>query len=210
MHEAVRVIDSPEVLRLIADPTRLHILNALRQQTLTVKQLADLLEVPRTRLYYHLRLLEEHDLIASIEAGDYTGASEKRYRTTAYRLSVAKSMFDSAEGPGSPFDTYLSLILDEVGAEIRRAVASGLIDIAQSSDDVIRPRHLVLGRRMYRLTPDDLSALEVRFAEIRSDLVHREVVQLEPGVHPPDDGELYELLIGFFPVVSPGQDDAHA
>lgn len=210
LHQAVRVIDNPDVLRLIADPTRLRILTSLRQRALTVKELADLLEVPRTRLYYHLGLLEEHDLIGPVDLPECASGGEKFYRTTAFRLSVAKSMFGNAEGPGSPVDTFLSLVLDEVGAEIRRAVAAGLIDIEQSREDVIQPRHLVLGRRMYRLTDEDLIDLEARFAEIRTAFEHREAVQLKPGVVAPTDGDLYELLVGFYPVACPEPGDSYA
>src|SRR5687768_7910305 len=86
----IRVIDDPEVLRIVADPMRLRILELLRQQPRTVKELAVLLDVARTRLYYHVKLLLEHDLIVVDDTRVVSGITESRYRVTAFRLSVDK------------------------------------------------------------------------------------------------------------------------
>ena len=58
----IRVLTDPDTVRLIADPMRLRLLELLRQRSRTVTELAELLDVPRTRLYYHVKLLEAHDL----------------------------------------------------------------------------------------------------------------------------------------------------
>ena len=58
----VHVIDDVATLQVVADPLRLRLLEQLRREPQTVKQLAAALDVAQTKLYYHIKLLEEHDL----------------------------------------------------------------------------------------------------------------------------------------------------
>lgn len=212
----IRVLNDPEVLRLIADPLRLRILELLRQEPRTVTELAGLLDVARTRLYYHVRLLESHDLVAVAETNVVAGITEKRYRVTAYRLTVDRTLFGGAAAGGDPLDVLLSVILDEVGSEIRRAVASGLIDIEGGGDTGITPRRLLLGRSWFRLSDAEVAELDRRYRDIWTPFLDREVDlsarsaiadpvsdQADPD---PGDRRLYEWLIGFYPVVEPNGD----
>ena len=69
----IRVVRNPETLRLIADPLRLRLLELLRREPRTVTELAELLEMPRTNLYYHIGLLEKHDLVQVAESRVVSG-----------------------------------------------------------------------------------------------------------------------------------------
>ena len=209
----IRVLDDPEVLRLIADPLRLRILELLRQEPRTVTELAELLGVARTRLYYHVRLLESHDLVAVAETRFAAGITEKRYRVTAYRLSVDRSLLGGAAGGGDPLDVLLSVILDEVAGEIRRSIASGLIDIEGGGDTGIAPRRLLIGRSWFRLTDEEVAELDRRYQELWTPFLDQEVdLAGQPAADDPDpavsgrtseDRRLYEWLIGFYPVAEP-------
>jgi DNA-binding transcriptional ArsR family regulator len=201
----IRVIDDPEVLRLIADPLRLRLLELLRQQPRTVKELAALLGIPRTRLYYHVRLLEEHGLVTVEETRVVSGITESRYRVTAYRLSVDKTMLGASPGDSSPLEVYLSVVLDEVAAEIRRAIASGLIDLEANHEDTFTPRRLVIGRKWYRFTDEELAEFDRRFTEFQDAFSAQAVFGPGPGIAGTEsgNGELYETLIGFYPVLPP-------
>lgn len=206
--QRIRVIEDPDVLRLIADPLRLRILELLRQRERTIKDLAHELAMPRTRLYYHVKLLEEHDLVTVVGTREVSGITERRYRTTAFRLSMAKTMLGSSAAAGTPLDTYLSFVLEEVASEIRRSAAAGLIDLEQTHKDVMHPRRMVLGRTWYRLTEEDVAEFEARFTELKDQFAARAVLYPEAEVSSdqPADGDLYELLTGFYPVVPPDQD----
>ena len=205
----MRVLNDPEVLRLIADPLRLRILELLRQAPHTVTELAGLLGVARTRLYYHVRLLESHDLIAVAETHLVAGITEKRYRVTAYRLTVDRSLIGGPGEGGNPLDVLLSVVLEEVAGEIRRAVASGLIDLSGGTDRIV-PRGMTLGRSWFRLTDEDVTDLRQRYEAMWEGFRGQEVdlsgTDL-PGPALPDadsDGRtLYEWLVGFYPVVPP-------
>lgn len=218
----MRVLDDPEVLRLIADPLRLRILELLRQAPHTVTELADLLGVARTRLYYHVRLLESHDLVAVAETHVVAGITEKRYRVTAFRLSVDKALFGSSDGDQAPLDVYLSVVLDEVATEIRRAVAAGLIDFDSSGQDAIQPRRMMVGRNWYRFTDEELARFAALYEDFWKTLADRQVelpggAQSDEGLlayladdvsrdDPDQPRRLYEWLVGFYPVVPPDAD----
>lgn len=205
-HSDIRVIGDPETLRLIADPLRLRVLELIRQQPRTVTELAELLDVQRTGLYYHVKLLESHDLITVDETRVVSGLTEKRYRITAYRLAVDKTLLGAPDSGSAPLDVFLSVVLDEVAAEIRRSVQSGLIDLDRTREDIPHPRSLVLGRTWYRFTPDQVAAFGDRYRDFIT-AIERDFGQTIAPDHVDRDADqaaaLYEWLIAFFPTVPP-------
>ncbi|MGN6032657.1 MAG: ArsR/SmtB family transcription factor [Thermomicrobiales bacterium] len=205
----IRIIDDPETLRLIADPLRLRLLELIRQHPRTVTELADLLDVQRTRLYYHVKLLESHDLIAVDETRVVSGLTEKRYRVTAYRLAVDKTLLGVPGSGDAPLDVLLSVVLDEVASEIRRSVQSGLIDLDRTRAEAPHPRGLVLGRSWYRLTPQQVEEFGEKYeAFIEEFESSRDVSPLPSHAAGRRDGTpLYEWLIAFFPIVPPAHPD---
>ena len=66
-----------EQLRVLADPLRMRILNNLFPQAQTAKQMADRLELPPTKLYYHFGELERVGLIKVVETRVKSGIIEK-------------------------------------------------------------------------------------------------------------------------------------
>src|SRR3954452_18439097 len=61
-----RVISDVETLKALSDPLRLRILETMisrKDAAWSVKELAAELDVPQTRLYHHVELLVERDLI---------------------------------------------------------------------------------------------------------------------------------------------------
>lgn len=203
-NDEIRVLSDPNVLRLIADPLRLQMLELLRQEPRTVTELATVLDRPRTNLYYHVKLLESHDLVVVESSEVVSGITEKRYRATAYRLTVDKSLLGTQAGDDSPLDAYLSFVLDEVAGEIRRAVAAGLIALDETKADSIAPNRLVVGRKWYRFSDDEVHEFNRRLSELQEAFEDRAVF----GMHSDDTGggsgrQLYEWLIGFYPVLPP-------
>ena len=220
-HDEVRVLDDPEVLQLIADPLRLRLLELLRQAPRTVTELAEAMGVARTRLYYHVRLLEGAGLVTVAETHLVAGITEKRYRVTAYRLSVDRALIGGSSDGGDPLDVLLSVILDEVAGEIRRAVASGLIDLGNGGGSGIAPTRMLLGRNWYRLSDDEVARFATAHEAFWRTMADRQV-ELPGGEQgaeaeaplryftddlvnddPDQPRRLYEWLVGFYPVVPP-------
>lgn len=81
-------IDEAETFEVLADPTRCELIERLFEPA-TVSELAEAMEVPRTRLYHHIRLLEEVGMIRVVQTRQRGAIPEKIYQVTAksYRPS---------------------------------------------------------------------------------------------------------------------------
>lgn len=200
----IRVIRDPDSLRLIADPLRLRILELLRAGPKTVTELAEQLATNRTRLYYHVGLLEEHGFVTVDETRVVSGITEKRYRLTAYRLSVDKALLGQGGNRGTTLESYLSLLFDEISGAIIDAAASGLIDVDLTATDEIGPRNLTIGRRWLRLDEAELAAFRERFAALQEEFLPQSFdweASTFPEPRPGD--QVYEWIVGFYPVRPP-------
>src|SRR5262245_1535130 len=96
----VFTISDPAVLKVVAHPLRLRILEYLRAHAgaaLPVKEIAAALKSSQTKLYYHVNLLVEHGLIRVAETRLVSGIVERRYRVTAYRLSFDRSLLAAGQ-----------------------------------------------------------------------------------------------------------------
>ncbi|HEV2528057.1 MAG TPA: helix-turn-helix domain-containing protein [Thermomicrobiales bacterium] len=219
--EDIRILDDPDVLRIVADPLRLRLLEALRRAPMTVTELAEELGVARTRLYYHVRLLEGAGLVTVAETNVVSGIPEKRYRVTAYRLTIDRALLTGAGGDRQPLDVLLSVIFDEVASEIRRSVTSGLIDLDDGGGSNIAPRRMAIGRNWYRLSDREVGDFAAAVDRLWRAMADRQVEltggqqgvgwdeelrSVEQDAATDDPGEprrLYEWVAGFYPIVPP-------
>ena len=90
--EEIRITDL-ETLKVISAPLRFQILERIglasdSGQLTTVKQLSEDLEIPPTKLYYHINLLEKYGLIQIPETRVVSGIIEKYYQIAAQRIRV--------------------------------------------------------------------------------------------------------------------------
>jgi DNA-binding transcriptional ArsR family regulator len=135
-------ISDVATLRAVADPLRMRLLGLLESGDRTVKELAVSLGVRPNRLYYHVRLLEEHGLIKVASTRMVSGIVEKRYQLAARRIAVSKELAKAAGNQA--VGQMASSVLDELRREFVASIEDG--DPAQSD----RPRRLS-GHRL-RLT----------------------------------------------------------
>ena len=187
------MISDLETLKVITDPLRLNILNLLRGEARTAKDLARALHLSQTKLYYHLCLLEQHGLIRVTGTRLVSGILEKQYQASAYKLSVDRRLF--APTPTTPtsyegLDVFLSAILDYTHSDIMRSVQSGL---AEFSEDAPPERALHVGRRWFWLTAEEAKAFMERFQALDNEF------QRLHGDTPAEGTQLYEFLMGFYP-----------
>jgi len=89
----VRTVNDVEVLKALADPTRLAILTALMKPgrdlpVMSVKELAAELREPQTKLYRHVRQLEAAGLIRVAGTRLVSGILEQRYQACQRDLTL--------------------------------------------------------------------------------------------------------------------------
>jgi DNA-binding transcriptional ArsR family regulator len=191
------VINDLETLKVAADPLRLSIINLLRAEPRTAKGLAKALDLPQTKLYYHISLLEQHGLVRVTETRLVSGIMEKRYQATASRLTVGRALFEPS--PGEPaseesreayLQVFLSAVLDYTRDDMLRSLRAGLADL---SDDAPPERALHVGRRWFWLTPEQAGAFTERINALMDEFDAQRLDATAEGV------QLYEFLLGFFP-----------
>ena len=84
-------------LKAISDPLRMSIfqkIGAINQSgsLCTTKKLAEELDLPQTKLYYHLKLLEQHNFIEVAETKVISGIIEKHYRVVSNKIAISSDL----------------------------------------------------------------------------------------------------------------------
>ncbi len=185
---AERRISDVETLKALSDPLRLRILELMtsgRDEVFTVKRLAVALDVSQTKLYHHVNLLVERELIRPVGTRVVSGIIETSYRIAQLSIALDRSLLasDSPE-----LHDMLTTIFDGAREDIERGIRAGAIVVGEEADPLKR---LVLAKMLARLTPARAAELRERLKEL---LRSFEDEQSDP------DGEPYGFVLGFYPL----------
>jgi DNA-binding transcriptional ArsR family regulator len=146
-------------------------------EALTATELAERLGIARTRLYYHLSLLEQHALIRVAETRVVSGIVERRYRAVARTFRVDRALLAS-EATEAEVSHVQASILDAVASDLRNRTVVG--ERSLDSD-------LLVSRTFLRLND-----------ERRSELRSRLMALVEEYRDADDVGTEMELAFAFF------------
>jgi len=154
---AIREVDTVETLKALADPTRMAILSALTRSpdlpVMSVRELAAYLGEPQTKLYRHVRQLDEAGLIRVAATRMVSGILEQRYQACQRELRLSSTMLreniDEAE-------VALQTLLDE----FRNGVLAATL---RESEEEERP---VLFLWANTLAPETAAELRRRLKEV--------------------------------------------
>ena len=113
--DEIRVTDL-ETLKVISDPLRVQILEHIgfasaSGRLTTVKQLSNELDIPPTKLYYHINLLEKHGLIRIAETRVVSGIIEKHYQVCAKKI---RADLDISKNTNIDRDEGIALALSSI------------------------------------------------------------------------------------------------
>jgi predicted transcriptional regulator len=154
---AVHIIKNLDQIRALADPLRQQILGGFVSQPRTTKQVAELLELPATRLYRHVDHLERVGLIELVETRQKRGTTEKYFRAIANRFSIAAESLGD-EG-GSMIERSLSNAYRQIQANIR-----------DGANQIAGKMEMVLALGSLRIAPEDVPIVQERILEMVKDL----------------------------------------
>ena len=90
----IQYITDIEKLKVISDPLRISILTTLRTEKKNSRQLAKLLKINRTKIHYHLNILEENNFIEVVDTDSINGIIQKYYLPTAQAFVPSPSIFN--------------------------------------------------------------------------------------------------------------------
>src|ERR1044072_9352831 len=94
----VKVIDDLATLRLLSDPLRLQLIEALGAAPTTVKELARAMDMKPNRLYYHVNLLEDHGLVRVTQTRIVSRIVERTHALAAARFVASEALYNMIFG----------------------------------------------------------------------------------------------------------------
>ena len=180
------LISDLKTLKLISDPLHRQIFEALISQSLTAKQLSKKLGLISTKIYYHLKLMEEAEIIQVVDTQIVSGIIEKSYRAAARRLQVDPNLLapNSDSGKENIGNVILST-LDTTREDIYRSLHAHYAELEQD------PRMVFISRQLSHLT--DYQADE--FCEKLDSLIK----EFEHANSGSPDLQTFALTIAFYP-----------
>jgi DNA-binding transcriptional ArsR family regulator len=112
-----------EQVKVLADPLRLRILQALCEER-TTKQVADLLGEKPTRLYHHVAALARVGLVRLTRRQPKRGTVEKYYQAVARAFQTDRSLLAAPAGEaGQALRPVLGTLLTQTAAELEALAA---------------------------------------------------------------------------------------
>lgn len=186
------IVDDLEVLKVIAHSTRLDILQSLKHPK-TVKEIAQKLDLPATKLYYHVNLMEKHDLIQVVETNIVSGIIEKKYQVTARNYRLQDGLLTEGNTYSKEIDMMLRAIFTTTRTEINRSIEAEQMKLANED------KRGLLWHSGVRLTP-------TQFAEFYEELeaLLRKMAVLSKENDTAEDGNIdakhYGITVAFYPI----------
>jgi DNA-binding transcriptional ArsR family regulator len=161
----VRVVNDAESLKALGDPLRLRILHTVMREprrTWSVKEIAAALEQPVTKLYHHVKQLEQTGLIADVETRIVSGIVEHRYQSGQLTLQFDHTLFGSPATRDASIQQAASLV-EETRDELVTYLAAPDADIEA----------VLLSRAYVRLTPEEAGAVTAELERMVDGFVAR-------------------------------------
>lgn len=156
-------LDDLDLMADVTHPVRSTILRRLKEPR-TVAQVADLLGVPITRLYYHVNRLTDVGLIRVVATRQVAAVTERRYQTIARSFGIGPGLLASTDR--CELSAALGGLFDLAKVDFQRFVESVGITVDDDQDTTLALSaiHLTDARRH-----ELMRRVEELVAEFKSD-----------------------------------------
>lgn len=175
-------ITDPSQFEALTSGLRMRIL-MLCHQPLSVREIAERLEMPVTRLYYHINLLEESGFVEVVHTRKSGARLEKIYRTAGRSITPGPELLDAIDDTAAAAKAFTAIVIEPARAETEDALRKRLEG---------EERMMYLGRTMAALTPTQVDALIAQHTELIESMLHDE----NPD---DDDAEAYAFTFSLVP-----------
>ena len=132
-----------EVLQILVDSQRHRLVSLLIQEPLSARELAERLGLARTRLYYHLELLQRHGIVRVVETRVVAGLEERRYRAVARGFRVDRKLLAGQASEPQIADRQAA-ILEAVAGDLRARALTGTERPGEDDDVLVGRKFLTL------------------------------------------------------------------
>jgi DNA-binding transcriptional ArsR family regulator len=167
-----RTITDLETLRTLADPLRLSILGAfppggVARRSMSVKEIAEKIDEGQTKLYRHVKKLEEAGLIRVVETRVVSGIIEKRYRPAQKRLMIEGDLLAQEPEPEDYADT-LAAMLEATRNRLRTEIRAGRVPLTTPAEGPdLSPQ---IGSIRMNMTPERYAQLRAKVTDLLENL----------------------------------------
>jgi DNA-binding transcriptional ArsR family regulator len=196
--EAYTLTDLDQI-RILADPLRIRILEALAEER-TTKQVAELLGEKATKLYHHVDALERVGLVKLARTRPNRGTLEKYYRAVARTFRADARVFRPAEGEASDEKTealrgVMSTIFDRSAAELTELIESGDATKTLDEDGLVTFVEI-------RTSREEIDEIQRKLHDLVQGLTARCPEDAAEGEAAGEDADVerYRLLIAYYPL----------
>lgn len=191
-------IEDLRVLEILNNQTRLRIFRHLEEPK-TVRQVADVLAVPVTRLYYHFGLLEEVGVIKVVETRKAGAILQKVYQCVAGTFRPSPNLFRESDDLSRVARVSADVVLDGARIDAEQGLLHHFEAMIEGKDKAEKYPGTI-SRSVRSLTRDEAAQFSAELEALvskwggQADDLDREGV---------DD---YTLTIVFFPLANKGRD----
>ena len=151
-----------ESIKVFAHETRLSIMKLLQTPT-TVKDLAEKLSISASKLYYHINLLENHELIYVVDRKFEGNLVEKVYQAKAKHYKLINPLI-SQDFPDDSAIALFSTSMESTKADFLSSFSK------RNKDTKDPPRYPFYSKKHFKLTDKQLSELHRRFDQLIQDV----------------------------------------
>jgi predicted ArsR family transcriptional regulator len=187
------VIEDLKTLKVLSDPLRLRIRELMTHPT-TVKQVAAELNIPATKLYYHIDQLEKHGLIVLVDTRIVSGIIEKHYQIAARQVRVARHLLSPEAGESEKgLSITVKGLFEDTRDDLLTSLNSGT---ASLEEDAPLHNSMIVSTMRLLLKEDEADALYRRLRELFEEY---RLLSRAHETDGSDDARYYKLLLTLFP-----------
>jgi DNA-binding transcriptional ArsR family regulator len=150
------LIQDTETLKVFTDERRIRILHLLSDQALSVKEVGEQLDIPASKLYYHINLMEKAGVLQVVETRIVSGIIEKIYYVSAKFFRPGPDLLNATDAAILLEDMVLST-LDSMRQDLLASFSSGA---AQLNQNLPVHQRSSIAYSSLRLTPENVARFQ--------------------------------------------------
>lgn len=187
-------VEDIEVFEALNNPTRFRIIRHL-QEPRSVKDVAELFEVPPTRLYYHFNLLEEAGVIAVVETRKAGAMLQKIYQVKAKGFRPAPALAQRGFEPEELAKITTGVVLDGARVDAEESLVRHFTAVRAGTETKMNG---VLTRSFATMSRERAREFTERLERL---------IQEEFDIRDDPDGDDYGLTVVFLPLAGAVKSD---
>ncbi|HXV70956.1 MAG TPA: helix-turn-helix domain-containing protein [Acidimicrobiia bacterium] len=185
-------IEDIEVFEVLNNTTRVRIIRYLEEPR-SIREVAELLDVPPTRLYYHFNLLEEAGIIEVVETRKAGAMLQKIYRSRARGFRPSPQMARGDYEPHELAKITAGVVLDGARVDSEEGLTEHFTRIRAGIESKLAGS---FGRSIAFMTEEQ--------AEAFSEKLHK-LLEDEFDANDQEKGSPFGFTFAFFPLAGTGE-----